>query len=181
MKEELRSKVLESENVTSSRVETVDAVIIGTGCGGAIVARELARAGKKVLMLERGGFSLAERGDFDQREDDMFSRIDGGRGLDASENGQAALTYGRTVGGASVHYWADTWRAPADRLAKWESEHGLEHHTLDELNPLFDRIERDVHAHPAHELKRNVMNRLYLRGAEKAGIAWEPVILWPER
>ena len=176
MKEELRSKVLESQDVKASRVETVDAVIIGTGCGGAIVARELARAGKKVLMLERGGFSLSERGDFDQREDDMFAKIDGGRGLHASENGQAALTYGRTVGGASVHYWADTWRAPADRLAKWEREHGLEHHTLEELTPWFDRIELDVHAHPAHELKRNGMNRLYVRGAEKAKIEWEAVM-----
>jgi choline dehydrogenase-like flavoprotein len=140
------------------------------------VARELARAGKKVLMLERGGFYLPQRGDFDQREDDMFARIDGGRGLHASKNGQAALTYGRTVGGASVHYWAETWRTPGDRLLKWESEHGMEHHTLEVLTPHFERIERDLHAHPALEVKRNGMNRLFVRGADKAGIPWENVV-----
>ncbi|MFZ5442105.1 MAG: GMC family oxidoreductase N-terminal domain-containing protein [Myxococcota bacterium] len=165
------ANVLEGHQVTASRTETVDVVIIGSGCGGAVVGKELARAGKSVLMLERGGLSLPQRGDFDQREDDMFARLDGGRGLDTSENGQAALTYGRTVGGASVHYWADTWRAPEDRLKKWN----LEHHQLADLLPWFERIEKDLHAHPAHELKRNAMNRLYVKGAEAAGIEWEPV------
>jgi choline dehydrogenase-like flavoprotein len=34
---------------------TVDAIVVGTGPGGASVARELARAGVRVLMLEQGG------------------------------------------------------------------------------------------------------------------------------
>lgn len=34
--------------------ETFDAVIIGSGAGGAPIARELARAGKRVLVLEKG-------------------------------------------------------------------------------------------------------------------------------
>ncbi|MFP4446538.1 MAG: NAD(P)-binding protein, partial [Desulfosudaceae bacterium] len=32
-----------------------DAIVVGTGPGGATVARELARGGKSVLILERGG------------------------------------------------------------------------------------------------------------------------------
>ncbi|MGH9664603.1 MAG: NAD(P)-binding protein, partial [Bryobacteraceae bacterium] len=33
---------------------TVDAVIVGAGAGGGIVARELATAGRSVVLLERG-------------------------------------------------------------------------------------------------------------------------------
>lgn len=176
MDEALREQVLEYDKVTSSMKETVDAVVIGTGCGGAVVAKELAKAGKKVLMLERGGFYLPQRGDMDQREDDMFARIDGGRGLHTSENVQAALTYGNCVGGASVHYWADTWRAPRDRLEKWEKEYGVEGHTEEELRPFFERVEQSVNAHPAEERRRNKMNLLYMAGATKAGIEWEPVM-----
>ena len=86
MADSFEAGVLESSRVSSSRRETVDVVVIGTGCGGAVMASRLARAGKSVLMLERGGFYLPRRGDFDQREDDMFARIDGGRGLHASES-----------------------------------------------------------------------------------------------
>ncbi len=176
MDEAMLGNVLESAAVTSSLKEEVDAVVVGTGCGGAVIAKELARAGKKVLMLERGGFYLPERGDFDQREDDMFARIDGGRGLSTSENTQVAFTYGNCVGGASVHYWAESWRTPKDRLELWESKFGVEHHSHDELTPYFERIEKDLNVHAAKPEKRNVMNQLFITGAEKAGIHWEDVM-----
>jgi len=175
MDEALRTHVLEWNGVTKSMKETVDAVVIGTGCGGAVMATTLAQAGKSVLMLERGGFFLPQRGEFDQREDDMFARLDGGRGLHTSENGQAALTYGHCVGGASVHYWADTWRTPRDRLERWARDYGVEGHSEEELTPFFERIEKRLNAHPAHESRRNTMNQLFIAGAEKAGLEWEPV------
>jgi choline dehydrogenase-like flavoprotein len=174
--EAMLSMVTEGTALTRSRTETVDAVIVGTGCGGAVMAKELAKAGRSVVMLERGGLSLPQRGDFDQREDDMFARIDGGRGLHTSANGQAALTYGNTVGGASVHYWADTWRTPSDRLEQWAREHRVSGHSEETLRPYFERIERSLNVHPAHELRRNVMNQLFVVGAEKAGIPWESVL-----
>jgi len=66
--------------VKGSMTEDVDVVVVGTAAAARVMAKELAKAGKSVLMIERGGFYLIERGDFDQREDDMFARIDGGRG-----------------------------------------------------------------------------------------------------
>jgi choline dehydrogenase-like flavoprotein len=168
--------VLESAGVTASRTEDVDVVVIGTGCGGAVLAARIAEAKKSVLMLERGGFYLPKRGDFDQREDDMFARIDGGRGFDTSDDGQVALTYGQCVGGASVHYWGDTWRAPRDRLERWARDFGVTGHSEEDLKPHFERVERAVNAHPAPEAWRNTMNRLFIAGAEAAGLGWEPVV-----
>jgi len=172
----LKDRVLEYDKVSRDYDEQVDVCVIGTGCGGAVVAKELARAGKSVLMLERGGFYLMDRGDFDQREDDMLAKIDGGRGLDTTSNGQIALTYGNNVGGASVHYWADTWRTPKDRLEQWERDHGIEGHSYDELLPYFERIERDLNVHPAEDARLNTMNRLFDAGARKAGMPVERVL-----
>src|SRR6185295_17594859 len=174
MDDRLKQQVLEHHQVKGDLDEAVDAVIVGTGCGGSVVAKELARAGKKVLLLERGGFYLMDRGDFDQREDDMIARIDGGRGLDATSNGQIALTYGHNVGGASVHYWADTWRTPDDRLELW-ARMGVEGHSPEELRPHFEQIERDLNVHPAEDERMNRMNQLFDAGAAKAGLRTERV------
>src|SRR5437660_769511 len=47
--------ILEYGDVSGDRREQVDVIIIGSGCGGATVAKELAAAGRSVLILERGG------------------------------------------------------------------------------------------------------------------------------
>jgi len=45
-----------------------DVIIIGTGAGGGTLARRLAPSGKKILLLERGGFLPRERENFDHTE-----------------------------------------------------------------------------------------------------------------
>ena len=69
--------ILEHTDITRDYKETVDVVIIGSGCGGATVGKELAAAGHNVLILERGGYYTTSRGDVDQRRDTMMASIDG--------------------------------------------------------------------------------------------------------
>ncbi len=167
--------ILEYNGVKGDMRESVDVVVIGSGCGGATLAKEVAATGRSVLILERGGYYSAERGDFDQRGDDMLARLDGGRGLDTSENGQLALTYGNCVGGASVHYWADSWRVPADRCRRY-AELGVAGHSDEELAPYYERIERDLNVHRAPADLYNRMNLLFDEGAKRLGWKTEPVL-----
>ena len=130
--------IVEWDEITGDRREDCDVVVIGSGCGGATLAKAVAAAGRSVVILERGGHYTAARGDLDQRADDMLARIDGGRGLDTTTSGEIALTYGNCVGGASVHYWADSWRLPDDRAAAW-ARAGVAGHEASDLAPHFDR------------------------------------------
>ncbi|MBS0654749.1 MAG: NAD(P)-binding protein, partial [Verrucomicrobia bacterium] len=41
-------------------MEEVDVLIIGSGAGGGTLARHLAPSGKKILLLERGGWLKRE-------------------------------------------------------------------------------------------------------------------------
>lgn len=147
--------------------ETADVCVVGTGCGGASLGVRLAEQGKRVVFLERGGAYTKE--DFDQREIDMLAKIDGGRGLDASDDLSVQLTYGNNIGGASVHYWADSYRTPPDRLKLWRERYGIEGHDEADLAPFFAEIERDLHVHTAERHEFNKMNLLVERGAQALG------------
>lgn len=154
-------------DLTRDRIERADVCIIGTGCGGASLGAWLAESGHSVIFLERGGYYTRE--DFDQREANMLAKIDGGRGLDTSHDMSVQLTYGNNVGGASVHYWADSYRTPPDRLALWRDRYGIEGHDEADLAPHFDVIERDLNVHPAPDAYVNPMNRLVREAAERLG------------
>ena len=45
-----------------------DVVIIGTGAGGGTLAYRLASSGKRILLLERGGYVRREKANWDVRE-----------------------------------------------------------------------------------------------------------------
>ncbi len=166
--------ITEGKDIHTDLNLSADIVVIGSGCGGATIGKELAQAGLDVIMVERGGHYTAERGDFDQRVDNMLARIDGGRGLDTSPNAEIALMYGNCVGGASVHYWGDSWRLPKDRAEVWEQQ-GVSGHGHDVLEPIFDQIEKDLNIHIHGPEYYNRMNELFDKGAQKLGWGIDPV------
>jgi choline dehydrogenase-like flavoprotein len=51
-----------------------DVIIIGTGAGGGTIAHQLARAGKRILVLERGSFLPREKANWDTTEVFLHNR-----------------------------------------------------------------------------------------------------------
>ena len=49
-------------------MEHYDVIIIGTGAGGGTLAHRLAPSGKKILLLELGGYLPREPENWDSRE-----------------------------------------------------------------------------------------------------------------
>ena len=49
-------------------MEHYDVIIIGTGAGGGTLAHRLAPSGKRILLLERGGYLPRERANWDTKE-----------------------------------------------------------------------------------------------------------------
>ncbi len=166
--------IIEYHHIKHDIRDEADVVVIGSGCGGATVAKEIARHGHRVIVVDRGGYYTAARGDLDQRSDSMLARIDGDRGLGTSKNGEIALMYGNCVGGASVHYWADSWRLPKDRN-EYYVQTGITGHEFETLKPIFADLERDLNVHVAGPEYYNRMNRLFDLGAKKLGWRTEGV------
>ncbi len=88
-----------------------DYIIVGTGPGGAPVARELARAGKSVLLVERG--ARHERG----LGFPFGPRIMHGMGLFCRSKEGVYVARGITLGGSSLIYNSNVF-SPPDRLYK---------------------------------------------------------------
>ncbi len=103
-----------------------DAIVIGSGAGGAFAALELARAGLDVLVLEEG-----ERWDSARiRAENPVRRFagmyrDGGSTV-AIGAPPIALPTGRAVGGTTVVNSGTCFRPPDAIIARWRDEHGTE-------------------------------------------------------
>ena len=60
-------------DITSNLTLKADVCVIGSGSGGAVVAKELAEAGAKVIVLEEGPYMPPES--FSERENEMYPAL----------------------------------------------------------------------------------------------------------
>src|SRR5215469_17376705 len=90
--------------------EHYDVIIIGSGAGGGTLAHKLAPSGKRVLVLERGGFLPRERANWDSREVFINGRYLSGE-LWYDRDGQAFQPHQHyAVGGNTKFYGAVLFR-----------------------------------------------------------------------
>src|SRR6202790_5918212 len=99
--------------------EKTDVVIVGVGAAGGILAAELAKAGMKVIGLERGprlktaDFQLDELRYFqrqDLRPDPKRQPITWRPNSGARARPTPSQNNGNQAGGGTVHYGALSWR-----------------------------------------------------------------------
>lgn len=93
---------------------TFDAIVVGSGPGGATVTRELTRAGRRVLLLEWGE-KPEIRGSFSQL---ASMALRPGKGMLFTPDG-LALFRNITTGGSSLSYYATAWEPPVEDLRRY--------------------------------------------------------------
>ncbi|HXG85347.1 MAG TPA: GMC family oxidoreductase, partial [Pyrinomonadaceae bacterium] len=126
-----------------SQNEAVDAVIIGTGAGGAPILARLAQAGLKVVALEAGKSFDYRKFPTDERAQSKLFWTD--ERLSAGENPLAfgSNNSGCGVGGSTLHFTAYTPRPQADDFRIY-SEFGVGKDwclSYEDLEPYFDELE----------------------------------------
>jgi choline dehydrogenase-like flavoprotein len=146
-----------------------DAVVVGSGAGGAFAARALARAGFDTVIVEEGERWSVER----LRSShplDRFAGIyrDGGTTM-ALGNPPIALPLGRAVGGTTVINSGTCYRPPAGVATSWHERHGLALANPELLGARVADVEATIGVAPApmEVLGRN--GELSLAGAEALG------------
>jgi len=147
-----------------------DAIVIGSGAGGAFAARALARAGLDTVIVEEGERWTAER-IRSSHPLDRFTSIyrDAGTTM-ALGNPPIALPLGRAVGGTTVINSGTCFAPPPTIATAWHERHGLALADPELLGPRVAEVEATIGVAPAsmEVLGRN--GELALEGA--AALDW---------
>lgn len=144
-----------------------EAVVIGTGAGGSMMARELAEAGVKVIAIEMGGHHRPK--DFNQLEDEMFEMLFQERGASATADLKIRLLSGIGIGGSTVHNTNLCKRTPTEVLKQWAKDYQVSGLSAEDLAPAFEKTEAELSVKALTESELNRNNALFRKGVEALG------------
>jgi len=160
--------VTDGATLSRDQVFVADAVVVGTGAGGATAAARLRDAGLDVLMLEEGALHRTQSFTADVLQ--MMRQLyrDGGASMIL---GRPLIPFaeGKCVGGSTVIGGGICCRAPERVLQRWERVLGLEGLGPVAMEPYFVEAERILDVEPNHDDTLGHNSRLFVEGARRLG------------
>ena len=159
----------------SRSVVTADAVVVGSGAGGAMVARTMARAGLDTVVLEEGRRWTV--GEFRTTHPiDRYAGLYRGAGTTvALGRPSVVLPLGRAVGGTTVVNSGTCYRPPPAVVRRWRDEFGLGLADPDRLAERLDDVERTLRVAPVPLEIMGRNGRLLLDAASRLGWRAAPI------
>ncbi|TMA53509.1 MAG: FAD-binding protein [Deltaproteobacteria bacterium] len=150
--------------------ELADVVVVGSGAGGAVVARELAARGRDVVLVEEGSFLTGK--DFTGDPRSMIDLLYRNRGLTgALGRPTIPIPLGCCVGGTTTINSGTCYRAPDYVLDEWVGRYGVRGVDEPALRPYFERVEAELGVRPVPDAIYGRNSQLFERGAERLGYA----------
>ena len=129
-----------------------DVIIIGTGAGGGTLARKLAPAGKRILLLERGGFVPREKENWSSRAVNLEGRYQTKERW-RDKNGKDLHPHTNyNVGGNTKFYGAALFRLRREDFGEIRHHGGVSPAwpiSYDDLEPYYLQAEHWYHVHGA--------------------------------
>ncbi len=143
-----------------------DVCVIGSGAGGGVVAAELAKRGKHVIVLERAEYH--SESDFQGLELAGSAALFLDRGIASTRDRAVALLAGSAVGGGTVVNWMTSLRLPDTIREEWRAA------GVDELDPHYDAVEDRIDV-DTDESQRNGPNAVLERGMKALGLSYRTI------
>ena len=146
-------------------IET-DVVIVGSGCGGAVCAKNLAEAGHRVLVVEKGFYFPPSALPMTEEAGTAHLFEDGG-GI-FSDDGSIAITAGSVWGGGGTVNWSASLQLQGFVRKEWAQDRGLTFFETSEFQTCLDRVCHRMGVSADH-IRHNHGNKVLLNGARKLG------------
>lgn len=156
--------------------DIADVIVVGSGAGGATVAKVLAEEGHEVFIVEEG--RRVETEEFDANLWRAMKRTFRSLGTQvATGKSMIPMLQGRVVGGTTVINSAITWRTPDDVREDWIKRFGLGDLLKDDkLDRAFDVIEKELGVTPTPEGCLSGSDLIMREACEKAGLAPHKIV-----
>ena len=151
-------------------IET-DIVIVGSGCGGGVAAKNLADAGLRVLVVEKS-YSYSSNS-FPMTPNEGYISMFENAGAVLSDDGTMAVLAGSTWGGGGTVNWSASLQTQGYVRQEWANR-GLQFFTSLEFQRSLDRV-CDRMGVNTDRVRHNQGNNVILEGARKLGYAAKTV------
>ena len=148
-----------------------DVVVVGSGAGGGVIAAELQRAGRSVLVLEQGAYR--NEADFKQLELTGMQELYLNGGPFGSESGSIAIYAGATLGGGTVVNYMNCLRTPDRIRSEWAAAglNGLDGPEFDaHLDAVWERLGVNAEA-----TSQNRTHRRLIEGLDALGLSHKTI------
>ncbi len=160
-------RIYTGRDIAADTRVSCDVVVVGSGSGGAWLAHELASQGRRVVMLEEGGYHT--RAEFDMTEARAFPNLYQDLGNRTTDDLSISVLQGRSVGGGTTVNWCASFRTPPRILEHWARVHGVRGLTTEALTPHWEHVEKRLHIKEWPEAAINKNNRVLWEGLGKLG------------
>jgi len=154
--------------------ERADVCVIGSGAGGAVVAKELAEGGLSVIVLEEGGYF--SRDDFQGSPWQRMRKLYRTQGMTVALGRTIIpIPMGKCVGGTTVVNSGTCLRPPERILRQWEARWGIEGLDPAAMEPLFQRVEETLSVQPVPWEIMGQNGLIFHRGVQALGYNGRPL------
>ena len=148
-----------------------DVVIVGSGCGGGVCAKNLAEAGQRVIMVDKAYHYPPEY--LPMTEADASVHLFANGGVDVSDDNSIAIIAGSAWGGGGTVNWSASLQTQGFVRQEW-ADAGLPFFTSSKFQDSLDRICKRMGVSTAH-VEHNANNNILLEGARKLGYSAKTV------
>jgi choline dehydrogenase-like flavoprotein len=166
--------IITEKQINSDVSTSADAVVVGSGAGGATAAYLLSEAGFEVVVLEEGGYYTSNG--FNGGISEMMGMLYRDAGLmPIFGKPNIAFAEGCCVGGSTVINGALCWRTPESVLNRWSSHYGLPLLDKTYMDGIFSRIENDLSISVQNDNDANRTSQKLMDGCDQLDWKYELV------
>ncbi|CAD6586944.1 MAG: hypothetical protein ASARMPRED_002881 [Alectoria sarmentosa] len=148
-----------------------DVIIVGSGCGGAVCAKNLAEAGHRVMVLEKAYHWGPEYLPMSEKDGPIHLFANGG--VDSSDDSSIVVLSGQSWGGGGTINWSASLQTQAFVRKEW-ADAGLPFFTSSEFQDSLDRVCHRMGVSTKH-VEHNKNNQILADGARKLGYSQKTV------